>query len=304
VTRGAITVQKTPQDIKHIVTSAVEQVRPTIESNRHRLTINLAPEPAHVCGDEKRLVQILSNLLNNAAKYTPAGGNIELRVEIEADAVIVKVIDDGIGIGPELQPRVFELFSQADRSAARSQGGLGLGLALVKSLVELHDGSVRCDSAGLGHGSCFTISLPRLSASIAPLEEQESASTRDTATPRRILLVDDNIDAADTLALLLRIAGHDVSVEYDARGAIERAGRERPEIFLLDVGLPDMDGIQLARTLRQRPESARSTFVAISGYGQPADRRAALDDGFDHHFVKPVASETLLSVIAQARSAG
>jgi len=289
VTRGLVALDLVPQDIKSIVHNATEQVRPLMEAQKHRLITELPAAPAHVMGDAKRLVQILTNLLNNAAKYTPAGGEIHLSVTIEGDEVVTRVKDNGIGIAPELQPRVFELFVQAERTLDRSQGGLGLGLALVKSLVELHGGTVSCRSDGQDLGTCFTVRLPKVVREFAPVERRRGDRSLESAGGRlKVLVVDDNTDAAETLSMLLETSGHEVRVEHDGADALVTARESLPDVCLLDIGLPDMDGKDLARRLRAQSETANAVLIAITGYGQEQDRRSALEAGFDHHLVKPV----------------
>jgi CheY-like chemotaxis protein/anti-sigma regulatory factor (Ser/Thr protein kinase) len=273
---------------------------PLIRSRRHRFALHLPPQTTMVKGDEKRLVQVVANLLNNAAKYTQEGGDISLNVEVQAAQVLIEVADNGIGMAPGLVARAFDLFAQAERSSDRSSGGLGLGLALVKSLTELHHGTVRCESAGLGKGSRFAVCLPRL-------EQEMNASGRDTGHPLaeqihslRIMVVDDNVDAASTLAMLLEASGHQVLVEHASRKALERASEAAPQVCLLDIGLPEIDGIELARRLRARPETARSLLIAVTGYGQDQDRKQTLAAGFDHHFVKPVDIDRLAAILAEA----
>ena len=297
VTRGLVTLERENLDVRHVITDALEQVRPLVEEKKHHLTLDLCPEPAHVLGDQKRMVQILTNLLNNAAKYTPAGGNIRLAMQATDDAVLLSIADNGIGIAPELQPRIFDLFTQAERSPDRAQGGLGIGLALVKSLVELHGGTVSCDSAGTGQGSCFSVRLPRAARGGAAPEAGPGQETPATAR-RRILVVDDNRDAALMLAMYLEVAGHEVLVEHDSQAALERALGAVPDVCVLDVGLPGMDGNELARRLRAAPGTAHALLIAATGYGQEADRRRALAAGFDHHLVKPVNAQALLALIA------
>jgi len=296
VTRGQVTLERVPQDLRDIVANAAEQVRPLIEAQRHRLTVELPTEPAHVLGDSKRLVQILTNLLNNAAKYTPPGGHLSLRVTLSQEHVELQVCDDGIGIAPQLQLRVFELFVQAERTSDRSQGGLGLGLALVKSLVELHGGDVGCQSEGVGLGACFTVRLPRQPE--APAERRQRQRGVAPAHARlKVLVVDDNEDAAETLSMLLETSGHEVMVEHGGLSALMSARLNAPDVCLLDIGLPDMDGKDLARQLRAQPETAGSVLIAITGYGQEQDRRNALEAGFDHHLVKPVDPAHLTALL-------
>jgi signal transduction histidine kinase/ActR/RegA family two-component response regulator len=301
VTRGLVTLEKEELDLNAVVAGALEQVRPLIESKRHSLTMQLSGEPVHVLGDRTRLVQVLSNILNNAAKYTPTGGQIVLRVTAMEERVLVTVSDNGIGIEPDVLPYIFELFTQAERTPDRSQGGLGIGLALVKSLVALHGGSVDARSEAPGRGSEFEICLPRLNAAdpapVAAGGEVQAAR----AQPLRVIVVDDNQDAAQMLATLLEVQGHAVSVEYDGRGAVLRARLERPHVMLLDIGLPDTDGYALARQLRAIPELRGVTLVALTGYGQNEDRRLAEEAGFDHHLVKPADLAQVSSILASVQ---
>ncbi|WP_326509373.1 PAS domain S-box protein [Noviherbaspirillum album] len=301
VTRGLVKMEMTPLDLRNIVTDAVEQVTPLIQSRRHHLITNISPDVTVVLGDRVRMVQVIANLVNNAAKYTPEGGNILIKTEVRANHVLLEIIDDGIGMEPALVDRVFDLFTQAQVTSDRSSGGLGLGLALVKSLVELHGGSVSCASLGQGKGSRFSISLPRLlETGERQLLQHASQGLHKTAQPLRILIVDDNIDAANILAMLLEAGGHDVFVEHRAKDALRRAKLEKPDVCLLDIGLPEMDGNELARHLRSQPETADSMLVAITGYGQEEDRKTSLAAGFDHHFAKPVDTRRLASVLGKA----
>jgi PAS domain S-box-containing protein len=300
VTGGLVVLEKESLDIKNIVADAVEQVRPLIEARRHHLILHLPPESAHVLGDHKRLVQVVANLLNNAAKYTPEGGNIQLRIEAEPAWVALHVVDDGIGIPPELQSRIFDLFTQAERSSDRSQGGLGLGLALVKSLVELHGGNVAAYSKGPGTGCEFTVRLPRVDER-APQHASSEHGALACAPARalRLMLVDDNADAAQILAMFLEAAGHTVFVEHGSRAALERARVETLDACLLDIGLPEIDGNQLARRLRALPHTAQAVLIAITGYGQTQDRDKSIAAGFNHYFVKPVDTARLADLLAE-----
>jgi signal transduction histidine kinase/CheY-like chemotaxis protein len=303
VTRGLVTLEKEELDLNVIVSAAVEQVRPLIDARRHSLTLQLSGRSAHVIGDRTRLVQVISNILNNAAKYTAPGGNLTLSVSTEEQRVLVGVRDNGVGIAPDILPYIFDLFTQAERTPDRSQGGLGIGLALVKSLIALHGGTVHASSDGLGKGSEFSICLPRLAApSYAPGDAVSSAG-QQAQDALRVMVVDDNVDAAQMLAALLEVQGHAVCVEYDGRGALERARRERPDVLLLDIGLPDMDGYELARCLRGQPESAGATLVALTGYGQSQDRKEAEQAGFDHYLVKPADMDQVNDVLAEAAQA-
>ncbi|MGZ8320236.1 MAG: hybrid sensor histidine kinase/response regulator, partial [Telluria sp.] len=302
VTRGKVKIHRKPQDMARIVDSAVEQVRPLLEARRHRLVLEPALRPAIVEGDENRLVQVITNLLNNAAKYTPEGGEIRVRTAVRDDDITVTVEDNGIGIAPDLQPLVFDLFTQAERSSDRSQGGLGLGLALVRSLVELHGGAVTCFSAGPNEGSCFTLRLPRLVQHKEEEVRERRAAGRSPAPGRRVLVVDDNVDAATMLAMLLEASGHEVLVDYAPGAALERARAKLPSACVLDIGLPEMDGCELARRLRRQPGMERALLVAVTGYGQEHDRKKAQEAGFDHYLVKPVDVARLLGILGSAPS--
>jgi signal transduction histidine kinase/ActR/RegA family two-component response regulator len=302
VTRGLVTLEKEELDLNVIVAAAVEQVRPLIDARRHSLTLQLSGQPAHVIGDRTRLVQVISNILNNAAKYTAPGGSILLAVTVDETRVFVTVRDTGVGIAPEILPYIFDLFTQAERTPDRSQGGLGIGLALVKSLIALHGGTVQAKSAGLGEGSEFSVCLPRVAAPAPAHGPASRDEGRQDTDHLRVMVVDDNVDAAQMLAALLEVQGHAVSIEYDAKGALERARRERPDVLLLDIGLPDMDGYELARRLRAQPESARATLVALTGYGQHQDREEANQAGFDHYLVKPADLGQVNEVLAQAQA--
>ena len=300
VTRGLVTLDKTPQDIRHIIAEAVEQVTPLIQARHHHLALHLAPDTTLVDGDKMRLVQIMTNILNNAAKYTHEGGNIFLKTTVHASQVHVEVSDDGIGMPTDLVAHAFDLFAQAERSSDRSAGGLGLGLALVKSLAELHGGSVTCQSDGIGKGSKFTVCLPCSTA----MDNAKAASLADDAAehasrPLRILIVDDNVDAASMLAMLLEASGHEVWVEHAARAALGRTTQKQPDVYLLDIGLPEMDGTELARRLRQQPQSAAALLIAVTGYGQDSDRERTHAAGFDHHLVKPLDIKKLQALLQQ-----
>ena len=299
VTRGLVELEREALDVGHIVRDAIEQVTPLVQARRHHLALHLPPDSAQVMGDKKRLVQVIANILNNAAKYTPEGGEISLKTEVRDAAIFIDVVDNGIGMPAELVTQAFELFAQAERSSDRSAGGLGLGLALVKNLVELHGGNVRCSSEGLGKGSTFTVCLPRIDA-LEPLEQDPHAdkAVAPGAAPLRVLIVDDNVDAAAMLAMLLEAGGHKVSVEHEAGRGLERAKAEAPDVCLLDIGLPHMDGNQLAQLLRADPATAGSALIAVTGYGQESDRRRTLAAGFHHHLVKPVDTDQLASILS------
>ena len=299
VTRGLAEIEKEDLDVAAVVNGAIEQVRPLLDMKRHELRVEQWQQPLHVSGDRTRLVQVVSNILNNAAKYTPSGGQIALRVTSEGGEAVIAVSDNGQGIEPQVLPYIFDLFTQAERTPDRSQGGLGIGLALVKSLVALHGGRVAAFSQGPNKGSEFVIRLPLLSSS----EAQETRQPPDQANEGavRVLVVDDNADAAQMLATLLEAHGHLVSVEYDGTSGLARALRERPEVMLLDIGLPDMDGHELARRLRSSPDTANAMLIALTGYGQSEDRERARQAGFDRHLVKPADLSELLRILAEVR---
>ena len=298
VTRGLIELDKTTLDLRAIVDEAVEQVRPQLMARRQRLALHLPATPLALHGDRARLVQVLSNLLGNAVKYSPEDRAIEVQAGVDKDTgmLVLSVVDEGIGMERELTERAFDLFTQAKRSSDRSQGGLGLGLALVRNLVELHGGTVSCDSPGPGQGSTFRVRLPLA----VPVADPQPPLPLDPAAAGglKIMVVDDNVDAAGMLAMLLEVSGHTVLVEHGPLRALAQAPQARPDVFLLDIGLPDMDGIELARRLRAQPETAHSVLIAVSGYGQEQDRREALAAGFSEHLVKPVDFARLAGLLA------
>ena len=303
VTRGAITLEKTGLDFHRIVADAVEQVNPLIQLRRHHLTVRVPPDPALVFGDRKRLVQVVTNILGNAAKYTPEGGNILLKTEVGPDSVLLIVEDDGVGMTTELLDRAFELFTQAERTSDRSSGGLGLGLSLVKSLVDLHGGKVTCSSAGKRMGSRFTVALPRLVEYEGRIErrriEREEIKRGGIL---KILIVDDNVDAAQMLGVFLESLGHEILIEYESIRALERARAESPDVCLLDIGLPEMDGNELAQHLRRQPQTTGAVLIAVTGYGQEEDRKTSLTSGFDHHLVKPVDLSRVSALLSEIRT--
>ncbi|HEX5720584.1 MAG TPA: ATP-binding protein [Thermoanaerobaculia bacterium] len=301
-TRGRIELRKREEELGPIVQGAVETTRPVLEQKGHRLTVSLPAEPVYLEGDATRIEQVLANLLHNAAKFTDPGGNIDLTVEIDGPEVLLRVRDDGQGIEPELLPRIFDLFVQEDRSLARSHGGLGIGLTLVRSLVERHGGTVEAHSAGPGRGSELVVRLPlctdRAAEPAEPCREQLREPERG---PARILLVEDNVDAADALAELLRLWGHEVEVAHDGAAAVQSAGALRPGVVLLDIGLPGMDGYQVAGALRGLPGLQGTLIVALTGYGQESDRQRSARAGFDYHLVKPVDLEELRRLVSTGR---
>lgn len=288
ILRGKIGLQREVLELTTLIKQAAETAQPLIDAQRHKLTLSLGAAPMYVYGDATRLSQVFANLLNNAAKYTDPGGQIHVNVQPIGDgAIVTSVTDNGMGIAAEMLTRVFDLFSQAERSLDRSQGGLGLGLTLVRRLVEMHGGAVDAHSPGLGRGSEFRVTLP----SVPPPESPPArgscyAISLPAKTRKRILVVDDNRDAADSLARLLLLAGHPVQTKYDGNAALDEMERFKPDVVLLDIGLPGMSGYDVARCIRNRRHNL--LLIAITGYGQEEDRRSAVAAGFDHHFVKPI----------------
>jgi signal transduction histidine kinase len=304
ITRGKIHLQKKRVDLTVSAETAVETARPLIEKRGHRVTTAFAPEPIWVEGDRVRLDQIAGNLVTNAAKYTDPGGRIEVRTRREGDQAVLSVQDTGIGIAPENQAAVFDMFVQADRSPDRTQGGLGIGLTLARRLVELHGGTIRVASEGLGLGSEFTVHLPLART----LNREDLPAVIPTApgapnTPMsRVVVVDDNRDGAESLAMLLRLWGHEVELAHDGPAAVRLVGDVRPGLALIDIGLPGMDGYQVARQIRGGP-GPRVVLAAMTGYGQDEDRRRSREAGFDHHLTKPIDPVSLRGLIADVGSA-
>ncbi len=301
VTRGLVRLEHVALDARRILLDAVEQVRPLAEAKQHQLEVRTPADPVFISGDAKRLVQVMTNLLNNAVKYTPAPGWIEVVLQPQGADAVITVRDNGIGMQPDLVETAFELFAQAQRTSDRSQGGLGIGLALVKRLVELHGGQVEAYSEGLGHGSCFTVTLPLLTQ---PAQAPGlAASAPQVPVPRealKVLVVDDNVDAAQMLALLVETLGHQALVENSSSAALARASQEPPDVALLDIGLPQVDGYELARRLRAQAGARRMTLVAVTGYGQEQGRQRVRRAGFDHHLVKPADTAVLARLLEEA----
>jgi PAS domain S-box-containing protein len=290
VSHGRISLSEESVDIVTLAKRTVEAVRPFVERREHRMTVSFPARPLRVCGDRHRLQQILTNLLNNAAKYTDRRGTIWLTVHREDHEAVIRVRDTGIGIAPEMLPRIFDLFVQVERRMDRSQGGVGIGLTLVRKLVELHGGTVEAHSTGLGCGSEFVVKLPALLEECTPQERGESdAGLISSGLPRaRILVVDDNYDAATTLGMLLSLSGQDVQTAQDGAAALAAASAFQPHIVFLDIGMPGMDGYEVARRLRRASAGKMPTLVAVTGWGQEEDRRRSREAGFDHHLVKPI----------------
>jgi PAS domain S-box-containing protein len=300
ITRGLIELQKEETDLAAIIRSAVETSRPIIEAGEHQLAITIPPEPILLQGDSVRLSQVFANLLNNAAKYTDRGGQIWLSVKQEKNEVVVSVRDTGIGISTPMLPKVFDMFMQADRSTHRSQGGLGIGLTLVKRLVELHEGSISVRSDGPGKGSEFIVRLPVNAVQPERTTKPPVSQRGDSLPQRRVLVVDDNKDSAASMGMLLKFLGTDVQVAYDGATALATIERYRPDVVLLDIGMPGMDGFEVARQVRQRAEFDSIMLIALTGWGQAEDRHRTQTAGFDHHLVKPADITALQSLLISA----
>jgi signal transduction histidine kinase len=316
ITRGKINLTKELLDITNLISRAVETTHPLVVERAHDLVIDIPDEPLHVLGDPTRLTQALGNVLSNAAKYTERGGRIKVRVSREGPEVLIRVSDNGEGIPADLLPVIFNLFTQLDRTSGHAQGGLGIGLALVRKLVEMHGGSVTAHSEGAGRGSEFTIRLPFQSATEqigeVPEFHTNGSSNGGVATgtqemgdrvKRRILLADDNNDALESLATLLQLGGHDVVTASNGALALECAERHRPEVMLLDIGMPLLDGYEVARRIRVQPWGRQITLVALTGWGQDSDRRRSREAGFDTHLVKPLDMDKLMDLLERLPAA-
>ncbi|GGX73461.1 response regulator [Massilia dura] len=300
ITQGRMQLSRAPVELSALVRSAAQDLAAMMDKARHTLRIAVADAPVLVDGDATRLAQVVINLLTNAAKYTPDGGTIELHLACAAGMAEIRVRDNGIGIPAAALPTVFEMFSQLEPALERSKGGLGIGLALVRGIVALHGGTVDAASAGVGQGSQFTVRLP-LSASVAP--SVQAANAAAPAPPHaRILVVDDNQDAAETLALALGMFGCETRMAHTAAEALRVAAAFHPEVALLDIGLPDMTGYELARRLRATPGGTGMTLIATTGWGQQKDRELAIDAGFDHHLTKPIELDVLRGMLPNAKA--
>jgi PAS domain S-box-containing protein len=295
ITRGRIELKLAPVDMAQVINQALETVEPLFREKNHRITVvSTHLQALHVEGDFARLLQCIVNILTNASKYTDAGGEIRVQTRIDASTAVIEISDDGAGIAPELLPFVFDLFVQSERTLDRSEGGLGIGLSVVKGLIDMHQGEVIARSEGLGLGSTFTLRLPL----ITPARDTPHITPAAKGAPRRILIVDDNVDAANSLAALLALDGHTTQTAYDGKQALEQLTTFTPDVALLDIGLPEMNGYELAAKIRERPELAGVQLVSLTGYGQADDRERAFAAGFDQHLVKPVDFSTLRQAIA------
>jgi PAS domain S-box-containing protein len=297
ITKGKLRLTKEQVELRVVVNHAAESVRPFMDARKHEFSVAIPTKPIWVAADPARMEQVVVNLLNNAAKYTGTGGLIRMSVSREEDEAVIRVRDNGIGIAPELLPHVFELFTQVDGSLGRSYGGLGIGLALARNLVEMHEGRLQAYSEGKGKGCEFTIKLPVLLETPARAVKTALTPGQPAGRSLRVLVVEDNVDAADSLSLLLRLFGHKVEVARTGPTALEMALASRPEVVLLDIGLPGMDGYEVARRMRENPEFKDVMMCALTGYSpSEADRQRQQETGFDHYYVKPVELETLLEL--------
>ncbi len=301
--RDRMELRREPVELARIIHGAVETCRPFVDECGHALTVTLPEAPVRVHADVTRMSQVLSNLLNNAAKYSDRGGRIHLRAERDGESVVIAVSDGGIGIAPEMLPRIFDPFTQADRSLERTRGGLGIGLTLVKRIVEMHGGSVSASSDGDGKGSEFSVRLPIYDGPSAP-EPPESPEPAATRAPgrRRVLIVDDNLDASASLGLVLRSLGYETRAAGDGLAGFEAAAEFRPDVALLDLGMPKLNGYDLARRIRGEPWGQGMLLIAVTGWGQDQDRARSADAGFDHHLVKPIAPVDIARRLATAWS--
>ncbi len=303
ITRGKIELRKELVELAGVVRSAVETSRPLIENARHQLALTIPPEPLTLEADPVRLSQVIANLLNNAAKYTDEGGQIWLTVRREGDeGVMISVRDTGTGIPTDMLPRVFDLFTQVDHSTARAQGGLGIGLTLVKRLVEMHGGSVQAISEGLSKGSEFVIRLPLAASQCSSYIAKSKSRSLGILQPRRVLVVDDNHDAAESMGMLVKMLGADTHVVYNGRDALEALRTYQPAVVLLDIGMPGMDGYEVARRIREQPDYQDVKLIALTGWGQEEDRHRAHAEGFDYHLTKPADTSVLESMLGSLES--
>jgi signal transduction histidine kinase/CheY-like chemotaxis protein len=297
ITRGAVELKKTRTELALVIQAAVDAARPQIDARQHSLLLDLPEQPVHLEADPVRLTQVFSNLLINAAKYTNAKGQIHVRVVEDGKDVVVSIKDNGIGIAAELMPRLFTLFTQARPARERSEGGLGVGLALVRGLVTLHGGHVHARSAGLNQGSEFIVQLPMSATAHADSDGGLTATSANAQRGLRVLVVDDNRDVAESCKTLLELSGHRVSTAYTAREALELAESTHPNVLLLDIGLPDISGYELARRIRATTWGGNADLIAVTGWGQESDREQAFRAGFDHHLTKPISTDALETLL-------
>lgn len=297
ITRGKLELRREPVQLWSLLGSAIETSRPLLDAHRHEFVVRLSEEPVRMMVDPVRITQVISNLLNNAAKFTPDGGRVELSVQTSSAEVVIEVTDTGVGLPPDALQRIFNMFSQLDAHREGEEGGLGIGLALVKGIVTMHGGRVEAASEGLGRGSTFRVVLPRQPLPVTGVEPHAGASL-PVSGARRILVVDDNHDIAESLAMFLELDGHTVRLAHSGAEAESMAAEFAPDVALLDVGMPGMDGYQLARRLRELPATANAILVAVTGWGSQADKDKAMHAGFDHHLTKPVDPDRLVALLA------
>jgi two-component system, chemotaxis family, CheB/CheR fusion protein len=303
ISRGKIALKREPVELTQIIERAVESCRPLFEARHQSLDVVLPTAEIFVEGDFARLGQVIANLLNNAGKYTPDECRVRLTAAVLGDDVVLRIQDNGVGITAQMLPRIFDLFAQAEDTLDRAEGGLGIGLTLVKSLVELHGGTITARSEGLGKGSEFVVRLPALNGTAPPAQPAEDGTASGpTPAGRRVLAVDDNVDAVESLAMLLGLQGHEVRTAYDGPAALAAADAFQPDVILLDIGLPKLDGYEVARRLRQQPAFEKVLLVAVTGYGQAEDRLRANQAGFDVHLVKPADPVVLKKLLADVGS--
>jgi signal transduction histidine kinase/ActR/RegA family two-component response regulator len=299
ISSGKVVLQRTRVDLRAIAELAIEASQPFIAAGQHDFKADLPDGPVWVDGDASRLSQVIINLLNNAAKYTAEGGQVRLSLSSDHAGALVRVLDNGVGIPPDMLDEVFDMFTQVNRTLDRSQGGLGIGLSLVRRLTEMHGGEVTADSKGLGHGSTFTVRLPLMDAAQSAASD-EGAQCEPPQRPRlRILVVDDIADVADVLKMLLDLEGFETLVAYSGQTALESAREFRPDVVICDIGLPEMDGHEIARRLRGDPKVASATLIALTGWGAEGELRRTRESGFDFHLVKPVDANALLDLLSQ-----
>jgi CheY-like chemotaxis protein len=303
ITRGSFLLKRTYVDLNEVLDEAVETAQPLIDAKRHTLRVQRSEEPIILEVDSVRLTQVLSNLLTNAAKYTPADGEITVGSRWDAEGLTIFVRDTGVGLAPEALAQVFTMFNRVESEIGRSEGGLGIGLALAKGLVELHGGRVEALSAGPGKGSEFVVSLPPsvLPKSATVLGQVSDYGSNASRITRRVLIADDNHDGAETLAMILEMFGHEVHVAHSGEEALEVGARCRPDIGILDIGMPDLSGYEVAKRIRHEAWGAKITLIAVTGWGQENDKRMAHAAGFDHHLTKPVDPDCLAKLFGANR---
>ncbi|HLJ94820.1 MAG TPA: PAS domain S-box protein [Gemmataceae bacterium] len=300
IMRGRIELRKEPVELATVIARSAEAAQPIFDTQGQQLLVSLPPERVWLNADPTRLIQVFGNLLHNAAKFSHRAGRVWLQAERQGEQVVVWIKDEGVGIAPDLLPQIFDLFVQGDKSLERSQGGLGIGLTVVRKLIELHGGQITAHSAGPGRGSEFVVRLPAGKGTAKQEVGEPQGQAASPPASRRVLVVDDNTDAAESIAMLLRLWGHRVRVAYTGPEALRAAEEYQPDVAFLDIGLPGMDGYEVARRLRQQPTFQRTVLAAVTGYGQEDDRRRSAEAGFNHHLTKPVAPETLQKILAEA----